>query len=133
METTQGNNIALVDMAKSLDIDQPEKLYKNELCHHIAHARMVQITAQVIDLVNYDCSYPHELLQSGYSNAKARQRKARPGAAQTVPSEKTKKTKSRTQNGSQSVDSKKRKTPRFTLDGDENAPSNIHDSSDGEE
>ena len=133
METTQGKNIALVDMAKSLDIDQPEKLYKNELCHHIAHARMVQITAQVIDLVNYDCSYPHELLQSGYSNAKARQRKARPGAAQTVPSEKTKKTKSRTQNGSQSVDSKKRKIPSFTLDGDEDAPSNIHDSSDGEE
>jgi hypothetical protein len=131
MESVQGHNMALLDMAKSLDIDKPESLYKNELCHHIAHARMVQIMQGAINLAHYDCSYPHALLQSGYSNAKARQRKVR--GVKTAPSEQPKKTQSKTRNGSRSVDAKKSKILKFTLQGDEDAPSNIHDSSENEE
>ena len=131
MESVQGHNMALLDMARSLDIDKPENLYKNELCHHIAHARMVQIMQGAINLAHYDCSYPHALLQSGYSNAKARQRKVR--GVKTAPSEQPKKTQSKTGNGSRSVDSKKNKILKFTLQGDADAPSNIHDSSENEE
>lgn len=131
METVQGHHMALLDMARSLDIDKPENLYKNELCHHIAHARMVQIAQEAISLAHYGCSYPHALLQSGYSNAEARQRKVR--GVETAPSGKLKKMQPKTDNGSHSVDSKKSKILKFTLQGDEDAPSNIHGSSeDGE-